>query len=56
MELPPDVIIQDQKLTKYLLVFKPRNDKSKFLARAGFNLNNWQQLKLTSSPVKRYAL
>ncbi len=32
--------------TKYLLVFKPRNDKSQFLAQAGFTLDNWQTLKI----------
>ena len=46
MKLPPDAIIQDQKLTKYLLVFKLRNDKSQYLAQAGFNLHNWQQFKI----------
>ena len=45
MKIPFDAIIPEPKLTKYLLVFKPRNDKSKFLAQAGFTLENWQALK-----------
>ena len=46
MEIPIDAIIPEPKLTKYLLVFKPRNDKSRFLAQAGFTLENWQTLKI----------
>ena len=45
MKIPVDAIIPEPKLTRYLLVFKPRNDKSQFLAQAGFSLNNWQTLK-----------
>ncbi len=36
MKIPSDAIIPDEKLTRYLLVPKARNDKSKFLAQAGF--------------------
>ncbi len=46
MKIPDDAIIPEPKLTKYLLVFKPRNDKSQFLAQAGFTLDNWQTLKI----------
>ena len=46
MKIPGDAIIPEPKLTKYLLVFKPRNDKSQFLAQAGFTLDNWQTLKI----------
>ena len=45
MKIPADAIIPEPKLTRYLLIFKPRNDKSQFLAQAGFTLNNWQSLK-----------
>ncbi|WP_019508978.1 DUF6883 domain-containing protein [Pleurocapsa sp. PCC 7319] len=45
MRVPVDAIISQPKLTQYLLVFKPRNDKSQFLAQAGFNLDNWQALE-----------
>lgn len=45
MKIPVDAIIPEAKLTKYLLVYKPRNDKSQFLAQAGFRLDNWQVLK-----------
>ena len=45
MKIPVDAIIPEPKLTKYLLVFKPRNDKSQFLAQAGFTLDNWLALK-----------
>ncbi len=40
MKLPPDVIIPWEKLTAYLLVFRPDSDKSQFLAQAGFTQAN----------------
>lgn len=43
--LSQDAIIAEEKLTKYLLVPLPKDDKSKFLARAGYTLDNWQQLQ-----------
>ena len=46
MKIPVDAIIAEPKLTKYLLVFKPRNDKSRFLTQAGFTLDKWQTLKI----------
>jgi hypothetical protein len=36
MKIPPDATIEPSKLTQYLLVERPVDDKSKFLARAGF--------------------
>lgn len=45
MKLPIDSIIASAKLTNYLLVFRPVDDKSKFLAQAGYSLENWQQLE-----------
>ncbi|NEP87591.1 MAG: hypothetical protein F6K18_12610 [Okeania sp. SIO2C2] len=45
MKLPQPVIIPDEKLTKYLLVYREQDDKSKFLLQAGFNINNSEQLK-----------
>jgi hypothetical protein len=46
MKIPVDAIIPESKLTKYLLVSKSRNDKSRFLAQGGFTLKNWQKLKI----------
>lgn len=43
--LPQGTVIAEEKLTKYLLVPLPKDDKSKFLAQAGYTLDNWQQLK-----------
>ena len=43
--LPQNAIIPEEKLTKYLLVLLPKDDKSKFLAQAGYTLDNWQQLE-----------
>lgn len=40
MKIPENAIIPDAKLTRYLLVLRSRNDKSQFLARAGFTLEN----------------
>ncbi|MBD2204797.1 hypothetical protein H6G33_13520 [Calothrix sp. FACHB-1219] len=38
MKIPPDAIIADEKITRYLLVPREQDDKSKFLAQAGFTL------------------
>ena len=43
--LSQDAIITAEKLTNYLLVLLPKDDKSKFLAKAGYTLDNWQQLE-----------
>ena len=40
MNLPDEVIIPRDKLTRYLLVFQPESDKSQFLAQAGFTQEN----------------
>lgn len=45
MKIPADAIIPDDKLTRYLLVYKVRNDKSKFLAQAGFTQENPEALR-----------
>lgn len=45
MKIPEDAIIPDDKITRYLLVPKARNDKSKFLAQAGFTSENPATLK-----------
>ncbi len=45
MRTPEDLIIPDAKITRYLLVQKAQNDKSKFLAQAGFTQENPEILK-----------
>jgi hypothetical protein len=45
MKLPGDTLIEREKLTKYLLVPRKRNDKSKWLAQGGYILDNWQVLE-----------
>ena len=45
MILSADAQIAAEKLTRYLLVLKARNDKSKWLGRAGYTLDNWPQLE-----------
>ncbi|WP_199249744.1 DUF6883 domain-containing protein [[Phormidium] sp. ETS-05] len=45
MKLPADTIIAPAKLTEYLLKFKRQDDKSLFLALAGYTPDNWQQLE-----------
>lgn len=45
MKLSPDAIIAEAKLTQYLLKPLPQDDKSKFLAQAGYSQENWQQLE-----------
>jgi Domain of unknown function (DUF6883) len=44
MRLPADATIAREKLTGYLLLHQARGDKSAFLARAGYNLENVDQL------------
>jgi len=45
MKIPADATIADDKLTGYLLVPRPRDDKSGFLAQAGFTQQNPQALR-----------
>ncbi len=45
MKLGDDVVILPEKLTEYLLTHRPRNDKSGFLARAGYTAANWRLLE-----------
>jgi hypothetical protein len=40
VKIPPDAIIAPEKPDRYLLVPLARNDKSGFLAQAGFALAN----------------
>ena len=45
MNIPDDAVIPDGKITHYLLVLKAKDDKSQFLAQAGFTQNNLDLLK-----------
>lgn len=45
MRLPEDAIITPAKLHQYLLVPKKRNDKSRWLATAGYTLEKWLKLE-----------
>ena len=45
MILPADTLIAPEKLTQYLLALRRRNDKSRWLARAGYAQENWQLLE-----------
>jgi hypothetical protein len=40
-----DAIIPEAKITKYLLIYLPKDNKSTFLKKAGYNIDNWQQLE-----------
>jgi hypothetical protein len=44
LKLPDDSIISPEKITGYLLKWQPDNDKSQFLARAGYSSDNWHRL------------
>lgn len=46
MQLPSDSIIPEDKITSYLLVPRIKDDKSKFLAQAGFTQENPEELLL----------
>ena len=45
MKLPANTLIAPEKLTQYLLIVRKRNDKSKWLAQAGYTLENWRELE-----------
>jgi Domain of unknown function (DUF6883) len=45
LKLPGDAIIASEKLTKYLLTKRPIGDKSEFLKRAGYTIDNWERLE-----------
>jgi hypothetical protein len=45
VKLPEDVMIAPAKLNRYLLIWRPADDKSKFLASAGYTIDNWPQLE-----------
>jgi hypothetical protein len=45
MKLPDNIIIPDAKISQYLLIYREQDDKSKFLAQAGFTPSNPDQLK-----------
>jgi hypothetical protein len=44
MKLPADAVIDRRKATEYLLKVRPEDDKSGFLAQAGYTLESAQQL------------
>lgn len=44
MKLPANTIIPREKATEYLLIPQARGDKSAFLERAGYRLENAEQL------------
>jgi hypothetical protein len=45
MLIPPDATIADDKIARYLLVWRPVGDKSKFLAKAGFSVARPNELR-----------
>ncbi len=45
MKLPEETVFAPEKFLRYLLVPRPADDKSRFLAAAGYTLNNWQALE-----------
>jgi hypothetical protein len=49
VKLPADSLVPLDKLTRYLLVPQARADKSAFLARAGYTLQNPDALRLVLS-------
>ena len=44
MKLPHHVVIAPAKLLNYLLIYQTKNDKSAWLASAGYQQANWQTL------------
>ena len=44
MKMPPDTLIARRKIIDYLLVPRPEDDKSAFLAKAGYMVETADQL------------
>ena len=44
MKIPDDAVISEEKLTRYLLVPRLKDDKSKYLAQAGYTQANPEEL------------
>lgn len=53
MYIPVEAIIPDDKLTRYLLVHRDYDDKSQYLAQAGFTRNNTDALFATIRQLTR---
>ncbi len=45
MKLPSTTVIAPEKIRVYLLSARKRNDKSRWLAKAGYKLENWERLE-----------
>jgi len=45
VKLPEDAIIDERKIREYLLTPRIEDDKSGFLALAGYSLQNWRDLE-----------
>lgn len=45
MKLPSNSIIATEKITNYLLQFREKADKSKFMSLGGYTLDNWEELE-----------
>lgn len=45
MKLPQDAVISERKIKEYLLTPRVEDDKSGFLALAGYSLQTWRQLE-----------
>ena len=43
--LDPNAVISPAKLKNYLLVLFPKDDKSQYLAKGGYNQDNWLKLE-----------
>ncbi|WP_107669962.1 DUF6883 domain-containing protein [Cyanothece sp. BG0011] len=45
MKISSNLVIENAKLTRYLLIYQRKDDKSKYLGQYGYTLDNWQVLK-----------
>ena len=45
MQLEPPFLIVESKITHYLLVYLPKDDKSNYLKLAGYGIENWPILE-----------
>jgi Domain of unknown function (DUF6883) len=54
VKLPEDAVVPDDKLLRYLLLPREENDKSAFLAIAGYTLATWEVLRRDLQELARF--
>ncbi len=54
MKIPADAIIPEEKFTRYLLVKRDFDDKSQYLKKAGYTIEDWKADRDIQSKPESY--